>query len=120
MRDLQRFAIAMALLAACGDDTPGQNGNPEPPPPPPPPPTAKLAQMSHIEDLVTDHEKGSIRHQFKERDFSVEQNRDPFQSFIIAPQHVGPEQKKAEPGPKLCKDDKVLAQSYSVSELGLV
>ena len=30
------------------------------------------------------------------------------------------EQKKAEPGPKLCKDDKVLAQSYSVVELGLV
>ncbi len=120
MRDLKKLAIALALLAGCGDDTPGQNGNPGPPPPPPAPPAAKLAQMVHIEDLVTDHEKGSIRHQFKERDFAVDQNRDPFQSFIIAPQQIGPEQKKTDPGPKLCKDDKVLAQSYSVTELGLV
>ena len=121
MRDLVRLALVVMVAAGCGDDTPGQNGNPGPPPPPPPPANAgKLNKMQRIEDLVSDREKGSIRHQFKERDFSVEQNRDPFQSFIISPQQIGPEQKKTESGPRLCKDDKVSAQSYSVQELRLV
>ena len=120
MRGLARVTLALMFVSACGDDTPGQNGNPAPPPPPPPPPTVKLSLNTHIEDLVSDHEKGGIRHQFKERDFAVEQNRDPFQSFIIAPQKIGPEQKKAEPGPKLCKDDKIQAAGYSIPELKLV
>ena len=121
MRDLVRLALVVMFAAACGDDTPGQNGNPGPPPPPPAPPAAgKLNRLQRIEDVVTEREKGSIRHQFKERDFAIDQNRDPFQSFIIAPQQIGPETKKTEPGPRICKDDKVLAQSYSVQELRLV
>ena len=121
MRDLVSLALVVMFAAACGDDTPGQNGNPGPPPPPPPPPANKaLNRMQRIEDLVSDREKGSIRHQFKERDFSVDQNRDPFQSFIISPQQIGPEAKKSESGPRFCKDDKVQAPSYGVGELRLV
>jgi Tfp pilus assembly protein PilP len=121
MRDLVRLALVVMFAAACGDDTPGQNGNPGPPPPPAPPPGGgKLNKMQRIEDLVSEREKGSIRHQFKERDFAVDQNRDPFQSFIISPQQIGPEQRKSETGPRFCKDDKVQAQSYSVQELRLV
>jgi hypothetical protein len=121
MRTPSKIAFAALLLAACGDDTPGKNGNPAPPPPPPPPPPAKLKNGAHIEDFVTDHEKGSIRHQFKERDFATEQNRDPFQSFVIAPQQIGPLQEKSkDPGPRLCKDDKIEAAGYSVNDLKLV
>ena len=121
MRDLSSLALVVMFAAGCGDDTPGQNGNPGPPPPPPAPAaTGKLNRMQRIEDLVSDHEKNSIRHQFKERDFAAEQNRDPFQSFIINPQQIGPEAKKAEAGPRFCKDDKIQAQSYSVQELRLV
>lgn len=112
--------LAALLLAACGDDTPGVNGNPAPPPPPAPPPAPTLHRGTHIEDNVTDREKGSIRHQFKERDFAVEQNRDPFQSFVISPQQIGPPPKTKQEGPKLCKDDKVQANTFSVAELKLV
>lgn len=117
---MRKLAFVALFLAACGDDTPGQNGNPAPPPPPPPPPAPALRKGTHIEDNVTDREKSSIRHQFKERDFAVEQNRDPFQSFVISPQQIGPPPKKQEQGPKLCKDDKVLANTFSVGELKLV
>jgi Tfp pilus assembly protein PilP len=65
-------------------------------------------------------ERDSIRHVFKERDFVAEQNRDPFQSFLLpqvaalgGPVDFGPT--------KACvRDDQIVATSYSYAELKLV
>jgi hypothetical protein len=55
-------------------------------------------------------ERDRIRHVFKERDFAVEQNRDPFQPASAAPLR----------STKKCLRDQMVATSYSYTELKLV
>jgi Tfp pilus assembly protein PilP len=76
-----------------------------------------LAQGSYCEPCP---ERDGIRHTFKPRDFAVEQNRDPFQSFLF------PQIPKPGPGTpidltrKCPREDQMIATSYSYADLKLV
>ncbi len=80
-----------------------------------------LAQGSFCEPCP---EREGIRHAFKERDFAVEQNRDPFQSFLL-PQ-LSPTVGKGEPvipidpTKKCIREDQMVASSYGYGDLKLV
>lgn len=121
--------LGIMLASACGDD-----------PPPPPPPTApggggakpkasakdsknKLATRPKIEAKVTDAEKANIRHTFRDRDFIADQNnRDPFQSFVLAQPGLGTTQDplKRDPTKKCLRADQFVASNYSYTDLRLV
>jgi hypothetical protein len=119
------------LLAACGEDAP----------PPPPRPTGganapgakpastkdsknKLAVKPKIEARVTDPEKANIRHTFRDRDFIADQNnRDPFQSFVLAQPGLGGGQQdalKRDPTKRCLRSDQFIASNYSYTDLRLV
>ncbi len=84
-----------------------------------------LVPKLKVEDRVPDAaEKASIRHQFRDRDFAVEQsNRDPFQSFVVGQRGLVPAD-----GTKLSRDvtkncirnDQFVASNYSYTDLRLV
>jgi hypothetical protein len=123
--------VLLVSLVGCGDD-----------PPPPPPtggarPAAKakpraggkapkaLVPKLKVEDRVTDPaEKLSIRHQFRDRDFAVEQsNRDPFQSFVLGQRGLVPTDGSLMPRDitKRClREDQFVATNYSYTDLRLV
>ena len=64
-------------------------------------------------------ERDSIRHEFKDRDFVLDQTRDPFQSFIIVQKGLEETTEKKEEGP--CKrQDQFVATNYSYLDLKLV
>ena len=67
-------------------------------------------------------ERDTIRHEFKDRDFVSEQERDPFFSFIIVPTGVGQTTNTAKPEPhQSCKrPDQFVALNYSYQDLRLV
>jgi Tfp pilus assembly protein PilP len=67
-------------------------------------------------------ERESIRHDFKDRDFVDDQNRDPFQSFVILQAGLGPGSNTAKPEPhQSCKRaDQFVATGYSYQDLRLV
>jgi Tfp pilus assembly protein PilP len=77
-----------------------------------------------VEDRVLDpEEKKGIRHQFKDRDFVVEQNnRDPFQSFVLNQGITNP----SDAGlprvvtPKCQRPEQLVATNYSYTDLRLV
>jgi len=76
-----------------------------------------LAQGGYCEPCP---ERDGIRHAFKGRDFEADQNRDPFQSFLLPSSLIG-----KQPGlpidPTLkCRDQQMVATSYSYSDLKLV
>lgn len=77
-----------------------------------------LAQGSFCEPCP---ERDGIRHAFNERDFVLEQNRDPFQSPFMPQVSSGKpsDSLKLEPT-KVCKKDRMVATSYSYTELKLV
>lgn len=126
------FLVAAVMLAsACGED----------PPPPPPKPGGggggggakpatsnkdsknKLATRPKIEARVTDTEKANIRHTFRDRDFISDQNnRDPFQSFVLAQPGLGGQQDtlQRDPTQKCLKPDQFVASNYSYTDLRLV
>lgn len=127
-----RYLLPFALLLAapaCGED--------DPPPPPkagapgaakpgakggkPPP---QMAPRVRVEDRVLDpEEKKGIRHAFKERDFAVDQNnRDPFQSFVLNQGLIGPanEAKPLDVTKKCVREDQMVASNYSYTDLRLV
>jgi Tfp pilus assembly protein PilP len=125
MRLIHYLAIAMSL-AACGDDDSAGGagaggGAAKPAAAAPAKPGAPLRQMTRVEDRATTaREKLSIRHPFKERDFAADQNRDPFQSYVLN-QGIGTPDIIV--GPKLvanCEPEKTRAGGYSYSELRLV
>lgn len=121
--------ILMAL-AACGDDeggAPPKVGQATPAAAPGAPtannPSGKLlTPQLHIEDRVTDPaEKASLRRQFKERDFAVEQNnRDPFQSFTVGQPGLGADKVQPEITKRCAREDQFIASSYSYADLKLV
>jgi Tfp pilus assembly protein PilP len=78
-----------------------------------------LAQGSYCEPCP---ERDGIRHVFKERDFAVEQNRDPFQSILWSQLSVGKasEAVPLDPTKKCLRDDQMVATSYSYTDLKLV
>ena len=120
----------LMTLAACGED--------DPPPPPKPGGAAPAAAAAaaaaangkhltpqiHIEDRVADPaEKASLRHQFKDRDFAVEQsNRDPFQSFVVLQPGMGAatEMIKRDITKRCTRDEQMVATNYPYSDLRLV
>jgi hypothetical protein len=131
MRYLLPIALLFTTAAACGED--------EAPPPPPkdgakagapggkpggkaPP---QIAPKVRVEDRVLDpDEKKGIRHIFKERDFAVDQNnRDPFQSYVLNQGLVGPSNSDKLPRDitkKCTRDDQMVATNYSYTDLRLV
>ena len=127
--------LLLLALAGCGED--------ESAPPPPAPggggggaakpaagkaaakPVKKLVPKLKVEDRVVDPaEKLSIRHQFKDRDFAVEQsNRDPFQSFVLGQKGLVPSDTSKLPQDvtKKCqREDQFVATNYSYTDLRLV
>lgn len=78
-----------------------------------------LAQGSFCEPCP---ERDLIRHAFKDRDFAVEQNRDPFQSFLLPRLSVGKPSDAVplDPTKKCLREDQMVATSYSYAELKLV
>ena len=67
-------------------------------------------------------ERDAIRHTFKERDFVAEQNRDPFQSFLLPQIPSGGKSPGVpiDPTKKCLRDDQMVATSYSYADLKLV
>lgn len=66
-------------------------------------------------------ERDSIRHAFKDRDFAPENNRDPFQSFVLNQGIIGPEANKPQVAiTKKCREDNLVATNYSYTDLRLV
>jgi hypothetical protein len=78
-----------------------------------------LAQGSFCEPCP---ERDAIRHVFKERDFAGEQNRDPFQSFLLPQLTIGKRTDviAIDPTRKCPREDQMIATSYSYSDLKLV
>ncbi|MBA3538717.1 MAG: hypothetical protein H0T79_03750 [Deltaproteobacteria bacterium] len=67
-------------------------------------------------------ERDSIRHVFRDRDFVTEQNRDPFQSYVLVPAGLGSAAKPAvdmSATPK-CNEFNSFAASYSYQDLKVV
>jgi len=79
----------------------------------------QLAQGSYCEPCP---ERDGIRHSFKERDFAVEQNRDPFQSFLLPQLSISRANDAVplDPTKKCLREDQMVAGSYSYSDLKLV
>jgi Tfp pilus assembly protein PilP len=67
-------------------------------------------------------ERDAIRHVFKERDFAAEQNRDPFQSFLLPGLSIGKgaDSVPIDPTTKCPREDQLVATSYSYADLKLV
>lgn len=71
-------------------------------------------------------ERDSIRHPFKERDFVLEgnQNRDPFQSFLLPGQSLAASKSDQavpiDPTKKCIREDQMIASSYGYADLKLV
>lgn len=134
MRKPPVWILMLTALASCG-------GEEDDPPPPPPQraeaaeaarPTAKggkpaatLTVYRKVEDVVSDSERGEIRHTFRERDFIADptgtENRDPFRSFVITQVGVGVSDTSSQiVGTDVCPIKKQIARSYSVRDLHLV
>lgn len=64
-------------------------------------------------------ERDSIRHEFRDRDFVLDQVRDPFQSFIIVQKGLEAEPDKKIDGP-CTRSEQFIASNYSYLELKLV
>jgi Tfp pilus assembly protein PilP len=131
-----RYLLPLSLLLiapACGDDPPppvapksadaggagkGAGGKKDPKAAP------QFAPRVRVEDRVLDpDEKKGIRHTFKERDFTVDQNnRDPFQSFVLNQGVIGPADTNRLPvdRTKKCSDQNMVATNYSYTDLRLV
>ena len=126
MRTLSIALVAIAGLGACGDDSGGAQGQPGAPGAPPPPAAAaankaKLVPQVHVEDRVTEQEKSSIRHQFRDRDFDPNVNRDPFASLAMG-DRIGTDNAGGTPPPVVqvgCKSE-LIAANYSYADLKLV
>jgi len=129
------LVAAAVVSAGCGDD---------PPPPAPNKPAGKpaaakgaaakqakkgepatLQVYAKVEDVVPPGERPTIRHQFRERDFSPDptgtENRDPFRSFVISqPGVTTAEGAMAVETTEDCPKSKLVATGFSARELRLV
>ena len=131
------WLLIAVLVAGCGgedEDAPPPRQNPNAPaggagaaPPPPvaaaPTPIVRPpGSKPKIEDRVTVEEEAAIRHVFRDRDFIVdENNRDPFQSFVLEqPGLRGTDNLVREVTKKCLRDDQFVATSYSYTDLVLV
>jgi len=79
----------------------------------------KLPQGSFCEPCP---ERDAIRHAFKERDFAAEQNRDPFQSFLLPQIPTGAKTPfvPLDPTKKCLRNDQMVASNYGYADLKLV
>ncbi|MGE0867507.1 MAG: hypothetical protein AB7P03_03015 [Kofleriaceae bacterium] len=66
-------------------------------------------------------ERSAIRHEFKDRDFVVDQNnRDPFQSFVVSQGIQNDTSRQVVKTPRCLRDDQLVATNYSYADLKLV
>ena len=78
-----------------------------------------------VEDVVPADEVATIRHRFKERDFAPDltgdENRDPFQSFVIVQPGVGTTNNPGTPMPATdqCTSKQQVATNYALRDLRL-
>jgi Tfp pilus assembly protein PilP len=141
----RRAALACALACAsapsfgCGGDDDDESAPPPPSQPVQParPPTAikptatgapgekgPLTTYMHVEERMTSEaERATIRHQFKDGDFTQDadgENRDPFRSFLLdglPDQRPGLTEGEGTP---TCSPKQMVATSYSIRDLKLV
>nr|HEX4316349.1 hypothetical protein [Kofleriaceae bacterium] len=118
--------LLLLCAVACGGDdagnAPGQPGAPGAPPPAPPTAVAAgsgLTAYRHIEDVVPEAEKATIRRPFHDHDF-LDSNRDPFGGAVGVAVGSG----SGSAGPIIAKvvdcKSKVIAPNYSYADLKLV
>ena len=123
-------------LAGCGDSEDEDSPPPAPAPTPvqaaaprvvtPGQPGVKgpLTTYVHVEDLMaTEAERATIRHQFRESDFSPSSdgdNRDPFRSYLLDPGIFDQPSGNTGPVTELCTAKQMVATSYSIRDLRLV
>jgi len=125
--------MLVVALAGCGEDESTPKSAPRPATPAAAAKTAPkkpagnagtIAPKMRIEDRVTGTEKLTIRHQFRERDFVADQNnRDPFQSFVLGGQTVPASPDTTLPmdiTKKCTRPEQFVAPNYSYTELRLV
>jgi Tfp pilus assembly protein PilP len=78
-----------------------------------------------VEDIVPPDEVATIRHKFRERDFapdlSGDENRDPFQSFVVVQPGVGTTNNPGMPVPATdqCTSKQQVATNYALRDLRL-
>lgn len=132
---LKYLVLALTLTSAvgCGGDDEGggpppksANGaNPEGPGAAAPPGAGSgsaLKAYAHVEEIVTEEERETIRHEFKERDFVIDasgENRDPFQSYVLMQVGLQAEAPTVDPATELCAKRQMVATNYSVRDLKL-
>lgn len=77
-----------------------------------------------VEDVVPADEVKTIRHKFKERDFALDpsgnENRDPFQSFVINQPGVSSGNQNATQQPVTQKCEHMIGSNYALRDLKLV
>lgn len=81
-----------------------------------------LKTYTHVEEIVTEEERETIRHEFKERDFVIDatgENRDPFQSFVLMQVGLQADTPTVDPATELCAKRQMVATNYSVRDLKL-
>ena len=126
------LALMLTLTVGCGGDDEG--GGPPPKPNGANPAAAgatarpgagsgsALKTYSHVEEIVTEEERETIRHEFKERDFVVDpsgENRDPFQSYVLMQVGLQADTPNVDPATELCAKRQMVATNYSVRDLKL-
>ena len=78
-----------------------------------------------VEDIVPPDEVATIRHKFRERDFALDltgdENRDPFQSFVITQPGVGIATNPTQPSQatQQCTSKQLVATNYALRDLRL-
>jgi Tfp pilus assembly protein PilP len=124
---------AISGASACGG---GKDDADNPPPQPaaaapaggaaaPKSPKDALQVYTKVEDVVPEDEVATIRHKFRERDFGPDltgdENRDPFQSFVIVQPGVGQLQNPAQPqtATPSCSAKQQVAGNYALRDLRL-
>jgi Tfp pilus assembly protein PilP len=84
-----------------------------------------LQLYTKVEDVVPADEVATIRHRFRERDFTMDltgdENRDPFQSFVVLQPGVGLTQNTGQPqqATETCTSKQQVASNYALRDLRL-
>ncbi len=130
MRYLLPLTLLLVAPACGGDDAPppqapkSGGAGPGGAAPAPKKDIVQFESRVRVEDRVVDpDEKKGIRHAFKDRDFAVDQNnRDPFQSYVLNQGIVGPADTSKLPldVTKRCSEQNMVATNYSYTDLRLV
>jgi len=130
---LAPFLLAAAIAGCGGGKSEDENAAPAPAAAAPAPtpaatpsrPKEPLQVYTKVEDVVPPDEVATIRHRFRERDFALDltgdENRDPFQSFVVIQPGVGITQSPTAPqaSTPTCTAKQLVASNFALRDLRL-